>query len=286
MTTSSAARLTNALTGETIRHNENVLAKLDQAIPATTLETLKRAFELDAHTRGPEIHPRVIAIDGPHAIAAITNITVRIVADDAAWTQHDLINKEAAQAQTIEDWRQWTAIGPQARHINIEIEVNDGASISLDTDFAIIPGWGSTVKNASIAVTRSCTLNEDQLSKMLDMAFVEGDLQRRNLASRSIDEDIRTEHAETAQVRAARVLSTTVRESDARALSILANAVLLGAITGSKDNDDTSYTTVIRAPHKTKNISVEVDGPPVEDGTFAAFAVSAEQPGSKCKRNT
>ena len=267
----NATQLTNALTGEPVKHDETVFAKVGATMPANALETLRRAFELDADKRGPQIHQRVIANDGSDAIATITGITARIIGVDARVTKHNLMVEDTEQAQRIET-------GQRPEQINIEIEINSGASISLNTDFAIIPMWGSTVKNASMVVTRNCTLNEDQLAKMIDTAFIDNELQRRKLASHAVDEDIRMEHTEAAQIRAARVLSSTVREGDAKALAILANVILLGEITESGDNDDTTYTIVIKAPHKNAgDISVRVDGPPVEDGTWANFEVSAEQ---------
>ena len=131
------------------------------------------------------------------------------------------------------------------------------------------------MRTSPVALTRDSTLDAETLTGMLDAAFIDQHIEyNRNNA----DEHTRLEHREAALLRTARVLAMGTREGDAAALKLMTETLLLGAISAGDETRDTTYTIVIRPPHRNAgDIEVRTDTPAPDDENASEFDVTVEQ---------
>ena len=248
------------------RAGPKVLATLD--IGSAARATLERTLALDPRHRA-------LATERTDERVAVSRITARITDAGDYVTRHTIacatLGREDDGPPVWADLR-----GPRRpEQIAIEIETEDGSTISLETDLAVLPTWGAGVGTTTIALTRTSTLDVETLSAILDGGFLGRHVEE---TIETMDENARTEHREAAERRAARVLATSTREGDAAALKLLAETVCLGAISAGEETENTTYTIVIRPPHAgAKDIDVRAETAGGGDNGETEYEVTAEQ---------
>ena len=234
---------TDALTGHALDASTEVLATLDIDIEPAARATLERTLALDP--RG-----RALATERTDERVAVSRITARITDAGNYVTRHTIACATRERQHGEPPGRTNPGAPRRAEQIAIELETEDGSTISLETDLAILPTWGTGVHTTTIALTRTSTLDQETLTGILNEA----------------------------ERRAARLVGHSTREGDAAALKFLAETVCLGAISAGEETKNTTYTIVIRPPHAgAKDIDVHTDTPPGSDNGDTEDEVTAEQ---------
>ena len=241
---------TDALTGHALEANTEVLATLDIDIGPAARATLERMLALDP--RG-----RALATERTDERVAVSRITARITDAGNYVTRHTIACATLQREDDGAPRRADPCATRRPEQIALELETEDGSTINLDTDLAILATWGAGVRTTTVALTRTSTINIETLTGILDDAFIANHVKA---AIETMNEDARMEHREAAERRAARLLAASTREGDAAALKLIAETVCLGAISAGEETENTTYTIVIRPPHAgAKDIDVRAE---------------------------
>ena len=290
---------TDALSGQALDPTTEVLATLDIDIGPAARATLERMLALDPRHRA-------LATERTNERVAVSRITARITDAGNYVTRHTIAwaTPERAMLEREDDGRPSWANPRAPRHarhaqqIAIELKTEDGSTISLDTDLAVLATWGAGVRTTTVAgtstidvetvapwgegvrtttvaLTRTSTINVETLAGILDRALVEDHVEA---AIETMNEDARIDHREAAERHAARLVASSTREGDAAALKLLAETVCLGAISAGEETENTTYTIVIRPPHAgAKDIDVRAETTDGSHNGETEYEVTAEQ---------
>ena len=262
------ATTTDALTGHALDASTEVLATLDIDIGPAARATLERMLALDPRHRA-------LATERADERVAVSRITARITDAGNYVTRHTIACATLQREDDGAPRRADPCATRRPEQIALELETEDGSTINVDTDLAILATWGAGVHSTTVALTRTSTINIETLTGILDDAFIENHVKA---AIETMNEDARMEHREAAERRAARLLAASTREGDAAALKLIAETVCLGAISAGEETKDTTYSIVIHPPHAgAKDIDVRADTADGGDKDEIEYEVTTEQ---------
>ena len=242
MTTST----TDALSGHALDATTEVVATLDIDIGPAARATLERMLALDPRHRA-------LATERTDERVAVSRITARITDAGNYVTRHTIACATLQREDDGAPRRADPCATRRPEQIALELETEDGSTISLDTDLAILPTWGASVRTTTVALTRTSRIDIETLTGILDDAFIANHVKA---AIETMNEDARMEHREAAERRATRLLAASTREGDAAARKLVTETVCPGASSADEETENITYRiTAIPPPQRVRKTS-------------------------------